>query len=255
MCFTALLGAGVSALGQASANQAANRNVRMAAAQQIRQIDQDTAEMRARNRVLNERFLPAQEQFAEQNQGILRDVFATADGSLGRIDDTAAAREAAILGAMTSGGGAPQMSASAEGGAIAQIFQQALEAARGRAQNQGRATARVGAADESLVRDNETYRRAGQRIDQVNDFSRGDIGLLSPQLTLTGFQQQPPIPAVNMRSGAAGQTMMALGQAIGGGAFDDILSRAGRSFTPAVRAAPTGRASIPAGMTFNWQGR
>lgn len=253
MCWGAIAGAAISGLGQASANAAANRNVQMAAAQQVRQIEQDTAEARARNERLMTRFIPAQEEFARQNQDILRDVFVTADGMAGRMGAEGDAREAFVLQAMGAPSAPPVRDNMNE--VIRQAFEAASAAARGRAARDSGAAARLGGFEQSLVNDNERFRRSGQQIDRVNDFSRGDISLLGPSLALTGFQQQPPIPPVALRSGAAGQTMMQLGQAIGSGAFDDILSRAGRAFTPAVSAAPAGRASVPQGMPFFWNGR
>lgn len=233
---------GVAGLSQAGANRAANSNVRMQADAQVRQIQQDTAEANARNKLLMERFIPAQTRFAEQNQGILQNVFshagtdpnARAAGIEGQRADT-------ILGAISPAGAAPAMSQSAQG-SVSQAFQQAMSQAMQRAQQQGGAMAKLGSFGDSADADDEVFRRGGQQIDTVNDFSRGDIGLLSPALGFAGFQQQPPISGINMRStdSSMGRSAAnALGTVAGSGIFDDILRRS------MGNSPPTARQSVP----------
>jgi hypothetical protein len=232
------LSSGVGALSQAGANSAANKNVKMQADAQVRQIQQDTAEANARNKVLMERFIPAQEEFANQNQGILQNVYDYAGTDpTARAAGVESQRADTILGAISQPGAAPAMSQSAQG-SVSQAFEQAMAQAMQKAQQQGGAMAKLGSFGDSVVADNERFRRSGQAIDTVNDFSRGDIGLLSPALGFAGFQQQPPITGLNMRNvnsqpmqGAAN----ALGAMAGSGIFEDILRRGTSNSQPAVR--------------------
>jgi hypothetical protein len=232
------LSSGVGAMSQAGANKAANKNVQMQADAQVRQIQQDTNEANARNKLLMERFIPAQEQYANQNQGILQGIYDYAGVDPNeRAAGVAGQRADTILGAISPMSGAPAMSQSAQG-SVSQAMQQAMQQAMSKAQQHGGALAKVGSFGDSLVQDNEAYRRSGQQIDTVNDFSRGDIGLLSPALGFTGFQQQPPVSGVNMRN--TNSSMMqsmanALGAAGGSGIFEDILRRGTSNSQPAVR--------------------
>ena len=102
---------GVGAMSQAGANKAANRNVQMQADAQVRQIQQDTNEANARNKLLMERFIPAQDQYAEQNQGILQGVYdyAGTDPNA-RAAGIEAQRGDTILGGISPVGAGPAMS-------------------------------------------------------------------------------------------------------------------------------------------------